>query len=59
MIVISLFPLSSLIHIFPPSTFPIIIIIVITTIISFSSPDLLGDILGKMRQVYIKCKLLM
>lgn len=54
MFVISLFPLSFLIHTFLPPTFPIIIII-----IAFSSPDLLEDILGKMRQVYMKCKLLM
>lgn len=52
MFVISLFPLSFLIHTFPPPTFPIIII-------AFSSPDLWGGILGKMRQVYMKCKLLM
>lgn len=56
MFVTSLFTLSFLTHTFPPPTFPIIIIIII---IAFSSPNLWGDISGKMRQVYIKCKLLM
>lgn len=50
------FPLLSppLSHILPPPALPIIIIVTV-----FSSSNLWGDILGKMRQVYIKCKLLM
>lgn len=49
----SLPPHSALSHTHtPPPALPIIIIV-------FSSPNLWGDILGKMRQVYMKCKLVM